>query len=144
MGKMRVKQAEGEKAAAAPKKASQVKRFKKRITAGNFYIQSTFNNTIVTLTDDKGNLVFWASAGKVGFKGAKQGTPYAASVVANAVAEAAKNVGLVSASIFIKGLGQGRDQALRTIVSAGFEINEIKDTTPVPHNGPRVKKARRV
>jgi small subunit ribosomal protein S11 len=143
MGKMRVKQAEEEKAA-APKKAPQVKRFKKRFTVGNFYIQSTFNNTIISLTDEKGNLIFWSTAGRVGFKGAKQGTPYAASVVANAVAEAAKNVGLTSASIFIKGLGQGRDQALRTIVGAGFEISEIKDTTPSPHNGPRVKKARRV
>ncbi|MDD3773940.1 MAG: 30S ribosomal protein S11 [Patescibacteria group bacterium] len=140
---MRVKQAEGEKGAAG-KAVTPVKRFRKKVAEGNFYIQSTFNNTIVSLTDKKGNLLFWSSAGKVGFRGAKQGTPYAASVVANSVAEAGKNAGLQSAVIFIKGLGQGRDQALRTIVSAGFEIIEIKDTTPAPHNGPRAKKIRRV
>lgn len=143
MGKMRVKQAEDEKVT-GQKVVLPVKRFRKKISEGNFYIQSTFNNTIISLTDKGGNLLFWSSAGKVGFKGAKQGTPYAASVVANAVAEAGKNAGIQSASIFIKGLGQGRDQALRTIVSAGFEIGEIKDTTPVPHNGPRAKKVRRV
>jgi small subunit ribosomal protein S11 len=143
MGKMRVKQAEGEKAT-ANKVAPVLKRAKKKVADGNFYIQSTFNNTIISLTDKKGNLLFWSSAGKAGFRGAKQGTPYAASVVANSVAEAAKNVGLTNASIFIKGLGQGRDQALRTIVSAGFLVDEIKDTTPAPHNGPRPKKVRRV
>jgi len=143
MGKMRVKQAEEEKTQES-KGTSSNKRFKKKISEGNFYIQSTFNNTFITLTDKKGNMFYWSSSGKVGFKGAKQGTPYAASVVANAVTEAAKNAGVIKASIFIKGLGQGRDQALRTIVSAGFDIDEIKDTTPVPHNGPRAKKMRRV
>ncbi|MCD6195133.1 30S ribosomal protein S11 [bacterium] len=142
MGKMRVKQAKS--ASAEEKQSLFVKRIKKKVNEGSIYIQSTFNNTIITLTNKKGEVVFWSSAGRCGFKGTKKGTPYAASVVANTVAEAGKSVGLHKVSIFVKGVGQGRDQALRTLVAAGFEVEEIKDLTPVPHNGPRAKKPRRV
>ncbi len=142
MGKMRVKQAES--ATAEERRPVLVKKIKKRVPEGRIYIQSTFNNTIITLTDKKGNVVFWSSAGRCGFKGTKKGTPYAASVVANTVAEAGKAVGLQKVAIYVKGVGQGRDQALRTLVAAGFEVEEIKDVTPIPHNGPRPKKPRRV
>ena len=142
MGKMRVKQAEAERT--EEKRPFLLKRIKKKVPEGRIYIQSTFNNTIITLTDKKGDVVFWSSAGRCGFKGTKKGTPYAASVVANTVVEAAKMVGLRKVSLFVKGVGQGRDQALRTLVAGGFEVEEIKDITPIPHGGPRPKKPRRV
>lgn len=142
MGKMRVKEAKS--VSAEEKQPVLAKRIKKKVSEGRIYIQSTFNNTIITLADKKGGVVFWSSAGRCGFKGTKKGTPYAASVVANTVAEVGKSVGLHKVKIFVKGVGQGRDQALRTLVAAGFEVEEIKDLTPVPHNGPRAKKPRRV
>jgi len=141
MGKMRIKQEIGSVEVGKPQI---LKKAKKRVTEGNIFIQCTFNNTIITFADKKGNTIFWSSSGRSGFKGAKQGTPYAASVVANAVAEAAKEAGLSRVSLYVKGVGQGRDQALRTLVAAGFEVEEIKDITPLPHNGPRAKKLRRV
>ncbi|MCD6422326.1 30S ribosomal protein S11 [bacterium] len=139
---MRVKQAVSEPTEV--QKPQFLKKVKKKLSKANVYIQSTFNNTIITLTDKKGNVVFWSSAGRCGFKGTKKGTPYAASVVANTVVEAAKAMGVKEMTLLVKGVGQGRDQALRTFVASGFEITEIKDITPIPHNGPRPKKPRRV
>jgi len=143
MGKMRIKPAKTPDISEG-QKILPTKFIKKKLSSGNIFIQSTFNNTIISLTDKNGNVIFWSSSGRSGFKGAKQGTPYAASVVANNVAEVAKSVGLRNVSLFIKGVGQGRDQALRTLVAAGFEVDEIKDITPMPHNGPKPEKPRRV
>ncbi|MDD5433734.1 MAG: 30S ribosomal protein S11 [Candidatus Pacebacteria bacterium] len=111
---------------------------------GRIYVSSTYNNTIVSLADERGNVLFWRSAGNIGFKGTKKGTSFAASKVAQAVALACDQFKIKEVSIFVKGVGGGRDSALKTISAAGVEIEEIKDVTPVPHNGCRPKKPRRV
>ncbi len=111
---------------------------------GRIYISSTYNNTIISLTDEKGNVLFWRSAGNIGFKGTKKGTSFAASKVALAVALACEQFKIKEVSVFIKGVGGGRDAALKTIASQGLEIEAIKDVTPVPHNGCRPRKPRRV
>ena len=108
------------------------------------YIQSTFNNTIVSITDDKGNAIVWASAGGSGFKGAKKGTPFAAQMTANAVGKKAMDCGVKQVSVFVKGPGPGRETAIRGLQSAGLMISAIKDITPVPHDGCRPPKPRRV
>lgn len=120
---------------------------KKTLTAVNsglVYIQSTFNNTIVTVTDDTGGVIAWASSGSIGFKGSKKSTPYAASLAASAAIEKAKLRGLNKAQIFISGVGAGRDSAIRAFHNANIEIDSIKDITPIPHNGCRRKKVRRI
>ncbi len=111
---------------------------------GRIYISSTYNNTIVSLTDERGNVLFWRSAGNVGFKGTKKGTSFAASKVAQAVAMACEQFKIKEVSVFVKGVGGGRDSALKTIAAQGLEIEAIQDVTPVPHNGCRPKKPRRV
>jgi len=111
---------------------------------GKLYVYSTYNNTIVTLTDEKGNALLWRSAGNIGFKGTKKGTSFAASKVAEAVALACQKLKINRFDVCLKGIGSGRDSALRTLVSKGFEIETIKDITPVPHNGCRPRKPRRV
>lgn len=111
---------------------------------GRIYISSTYNNTIVSLADEKGNVLFWRSAGNVGFKGTKKGTSFAASKVAQAVATACEQFKIREVSVFVKGVGGGRDSALKTIAAFGLEIEAIKDVTPVPHNGCRPRKPRRV
>lgn len=111
---------------------------------GRIYITATFNNTLVTITNDRGETISWSSSGAAGFKGARKSTPYAAGL---AVEEAAKKVvtqGLKSVDVFIKGPGSGRDSALRAVKTAGLSISSIADVTPIPHNGPRAKKKRRV
>ncbi|MCD6427933.1 MAG: 30S ribosomal protein S11 [Caldisericaceae bacterium] len=108
------------------------------------YIHSTFNNTIVTVTDEQGNVATWASAGTVGFKGTKKGTPFAAQLAAQKAAEQALNLGAKRVSVLVKGGGSGREVAIRALQSAGLEIEEIKDITPIPHNGCRPRKLRRV
>ncbi len=117
---------------------------KKKIESGILNVQSTYNNTRVSLTDTDGNLFFSSSSGSLGFRGAKKGTPFAAAKVAEVVAEMSQNAGLKSIHVVVKGVGAGRESAIRTFVSKGFEILSIKDVTPVPHNGPRMRKARRV
>lgn len=114
------------------------------VSSGSVYIQSTFNNTIVTVTDEKGGVIAWASAGSIGFKGAKKSTPYAASLAASAAIEKAKLRGLRKASIYISGVGSGRDSAIRAFHSASIEVDKIQDVTPMAHNGCRRKKVRRV
>jgi len=108
------------------------------------YIQSTFNNTIVSITDDKGNTLAWASAGGSGFKGAKKGTPFAAQMTANAVGKKVFDYGVKQVSVFVKGPGPGRETAIRGLHSSGLMIMSIKDVTPVPHDGCRPPKPRRV
>lgn len=114
------------------------------VTSGRVYITATFNNTLVTLTDAKGNTLAWSSSGGAGFKGARKSTPYAAITAMEKVTTIAKNLGMQSAEVFIKGPGSGRDAAIRTLRSSGINITMIADVTPIPHNGPRAKKRRRV
>ncbi len=111
---------------------------------GRIYIFSSYNNTIITLTDSRGSVLTWASAGSIGFKGTKKSTPFAASKVSEAISSAAQKIGIDKASVFIKGIGSGRESALRALAAHGLDIISIKDITPVPHNGCRPPKARRV
>lgn len=120
------------------------RRAKKAAAKGQAYIQSTFNNTIVTLTDGEGNSFGWASAGTVGFKGTKKGTPFAAQVAAQNVARRALDAGMRRVDIYVKGPGSGRETAIRALQAAGLEIGSIRDVTPMPHNGCRPRKRRRV
>lgn len=125
--------------------AGSKKRKKKRsLVKGRIYVLSTYNNTIINITDPAGNTVAQGSAGQYGFKGPKKSTPYAAGVVLKETIEKVKDTGLKEVSVFVKGIGSGRDGALRAITAAGLVINDIKDITPMPHNGCRPKKPRRV
>ena len=123
---------------------SKKKKNKKNILNGIAYVQSTFNNTIVSIADTNGNVISWASAGQKGFKGSRKSTPYAAQVAADSAAVKALEVGMKVLSVEIKGPGSGRETALRALQSRGFKILSIKDTTPLPHNGTRPPKKRRV
>lgn len=120
------------------------KKEKKHVIFGAAHIQATFNNTIVTITDQSGNVVTWSSAGSLGFKGSRKGTPYAAQMAAEAAAKKAIDVGMKQLDVFVKGPGAGRESAIRALQAAGLDINLIKDVTPVPHNGCRPPKRRRV
>jgi small subunit ribosomal protein S11 len=111
---------------------------------GKVYVSATFNNTLVTITNDKGETVGWSSAGAVGFKGTRKSTPYAASTAMESVAKKALEKGIRTVEVYIKGPGAGRDSALRAIKSAGLSISMIADITPIPHNGPRAEKKRRI
>lgn len=117
---------------------------KKRLDAGILYVQSTYNNTKVLLTDVDGNAVMWSSCGTLGFKGAKKGTPFAAAKVGETLALKAEALGLKDIKVVVKGVGSGRESAIRGFISKGVTISSIKDETPVPHNGPQPKKPRRV
>ena len=120
------------------------KKEKKNVYQGRVHIQSTFNNTIVTSTDMLGNAIAWASAGSSGFKGARKGTPFAAQSAAESVAKKSVEQGMRTVEVYVKGPGSGRETAIRTLQSAGLEITLIKDVTPIPHNGCRPPKKRRV
>ena len=120
------------------------KKIKKNITNGIAYVNATFNNTIVTITDNSGNVIAWSSAGSKGFKGSRKSTPYAAQIAADHVATKAQEHGLKILTVKLKGPGAGRETALRALQSRGFKILSIKDTTPMPHNGSRPPKKRRV
>jgi len=127
---------------------AEVKKPKKRdrrvSTNGVAHVQASFNNTIVTITDMDGNVISWASAGKVGFKGSRKSTPFAAQVAAEATAREALNLGMKRVEVWVKGPGGGREAAIRSLQAAGLEISAIKDVTPIPHNGCRPPKRRRV
>ena len=123
---------------------SKKKKTKKNILNGIAYVQSTFNNTIVSIADNHGNIISWASAGQKGFKGSRKSTPYAAQVAADAAAVKALEVGMRTLCVEVKGPGSGRETALRALQARGFKIISIKDTTPMPHNGTRPPKKRRV
>ena len=117
---------------------------KKHVESGAAHIRSTFNNTIVTITDAKGNALPWASAGGLGFRGSRKSTPFAAQMAAEQAAKAAMEHGLRQVEVFVKGPGSGREAAIRALQAAGLEVNSIKDVTPIPHNGCRPPKRRRV
>tara|TARA_B100001996_G_scaffold356127_1_gene319254 strand:- start:311 stop:754 length:444 start_codon:yes stop_codon:yes gene_type:complete len=123
---------------------SKKKKIKKVVTNGIAYVQSTFNNTIVSIADTEGNVISWASAGQKGFKGSRKSTPYAAQVAADSAAVKALEYGMKVISVEVKGPGTGRETALRALQARGFKIISIKDTTPMPHNGTRPPKKRRV
>ncbi len=121
-----------------------IKKIKKNITSGIAFVQATFNNTIVTITDDSGNVIAWSSAGSKGFKGSRKSTPYAAQIAADTVATKAQEHGLKTLTVKLKGPGSGRETALRALQARGFKILSIKDVTPISHNGSRPPKKRRV
>lgn len=116
----------------------------KRVTSGKAFVNSTYNNTIITLTDNSGNVLSWANAGLAGFKGPKKSTPYAAQIITRIAVEKAKEYGLVEVKVFVKGVGTGRESAVRALNANGLQITYIKDITPLPHNGCRSRKPRRV
>ena len=126
------------------KTAWKKRREKKNIERGAAHIQSSFNNTIVTITDTQGNAISWASAGELGYRGSRKSTPFAAQMAAEAAAKTAIEQGLKTVEVFVKGPGQGRESAIRALQVAGLEITMIKDVTPIPHNGCRPPKRRRV
>ena len=128
----------------AKKAITRRRREKKNIERGAAHIQSTFNNTIVTITDVRGNALSWASAGGLGFRGSRKSTPYSAQTAAETAAKAAMEHGLKTVEVFVKGPGSGREAAIRALQAAGLEVTMIKDVTPVPHNGCRPPKRRRV
>lgn len=130
--------------AKAVKKTRRKKVVKKNIERGQAHIQSTFNNTIVTLTDLNGNAIAWSSTGALGFKGSKKSTPFAAQMTAEEAAKAAMEHGMKTVEVYVKGPGSGREAAIRAIQTAGLDISLIKDITPIPHNGCRPPKRRRV
>jgi len=149
MGKKRVIQKseeelleEREKVEAKVKK--EIKKPSKKIGEGRVYIMSSYNNTIITITDSQGNVLAWTSAGNIGFKGTKKGTPFAASKVAEAAGQVLKKLGIEKIAIFVKGVGSGRESAIRSLAARELEIISIKDITPIPHNGCRPPKVRRV
>jgi small subunit ribosomal protein S11 len=120
------------------------KRERKNIETGVAHIRSTFNNTIVTITDTRGNAISWSSAGTLGFKGSRKSTPFAAQMAAETAAKVAMEHGMKHVEVFVKGPGAGREAAIRSLQAAGLEVNMIKDVTPIPHNGCRPPKRRRV
>ncbi len=126
------------------KKGRTRRRERKNVPLGHAHIQSTFNNTIVTITDPQGNVLAWASAGTQGFKGSRKGTPFAAGLAAEAAARKAMEHGVRQVEVYVKGPGPGREAAIRSLQAAGLDISLIKDVTPVPHNGCRPPKRRRV
>jgi small subunit ribosomal protein S11 len=127
---------------AGPKKVR--RREKKNVAHGHAHIKSTFNNTIVSITDPTGNVISWASAGHVGFKGSRKSTPYAAQMAAESAARKAQEHGMRKVDVFVKGPGSGRETAIRSLQATGLEVGQISDVTPMPHNGCRPPKRRRV
>ena len=141
------KPAEAGKGAEAPKRPARGKAGKREgrgVSSGIASIQATFNNTIISITDPAGNVITWASAGSVGFKGSRKSTPFAAQVAAENAAQKAKGLGVRQVKVYVKGPGAGREAAIRSLQAAGLEITAIKDVTPIPHNGCRPPKRRRV
>ena len=130
--------------AVAKKGATRKRRERKNIDRGAVHIQSTFNNTIVTISDTQGNTVSWASAGEMGFRGSRKSTPFAAQTAAETAAKIAMEHGMKTVEVYVKGPGQGREAAIRALQTAGLEVVMIKDVTPIPHNGCRPPKRRRV
>lgn len=134
----------GAKAAAASEAPVRRKKAKRLVAEGVLHIHSTFNNTIITVSDPQGNVLVWSSAGSCGFKGSRKGTPFAAQVAAEAAARKAAEMGMRHVQVYVKGPGSGRESALRSLQAAGFTVSIIKDVTPIPHNGCRPPKRRRV
>lgn len=120
------------------------KKVKAHVTSGQVHVQSTFNNTIITVTDAAGNVLTWSSAGHLGFKGPKKATPFAASQVIKDLSERMKEIGIREVEVFVTGVGGGRESAIHALAGQGFSVTRIKDQTPIPHNGPRSKRPRRI
>ncbi len=129
---------------AAPKRSGKKKKIKKNVPNGIVHVQSTFNNTIINITDLNGNTIAWSSAGTKGFKGSRKSTPFAAQMATEDAAKKAQDHGMKNVGVYIKGPGAGRESSLRALQTAGFKINIIRDVTPIPHNGCRPPKRRRV
>ena len=132
------------KAAQATKKVVKKRRERKNVEKGAAHINATFNNTIITITDTQGNAISWASAGELGFKGSRKSTPFAAQSAAETAAKIAMDHGMKTIEVFVKGPGAGRESAIRALAAVGLEVTMIKDVTPIPHNGCRPPKRRRV
>ncbi len=144
MGKKRIVKKEEQEAGAGTKNQVEAKSSKKKLEAGILYVQSTYNNTKVLLADIKGNALAWSSSGSLGFKGAKKGTPFAAAKVGELIGEKANNIGIKGVEVVVRGVGSGRESSIRGFLSKGIDLMGIKDVTPVPHNGPKPPKPRRV
>lgn len=150
MGKKKVAEqsntttAVAEKIETAPVSAGAATKRSKKIQHGRVYIKASYNNTLVSVTDHQGNLLAWASAGSLGFSGPKKATPFASSKIVSALAEKIKAMGPTDVDVIVSGVGGGRDSAVRSLINHGFNILSIKDATPIPHNGPRPPKTRRV
>ncbi|MBI2552647.1 30S ribosomal protein S11 [Candidatus Uhrbacteria bacterium] len=134
-----------EKASAPVKKVAPAKeKLRRQVLRGHAYVQATYNNTIIALADPNGNVLAWSTAGHLGFSGPKKATPYAAAQIVRDLVEKVKPYGMREVFVFVKGVGSGRESAIRTFNAAGFQVVGIKDITPIPHNGPRAPKPRRV
>lgn len=144
MGKKRIATQEGQLVDAKAGSRTPARSSKKKVTLAQLSIESTFNNTKALVADIKGNVLFWSSAGSLGFKGAKKGTPFAASKVGEILAEKSAILGIKEVNVVVKGVGSGREPLIRAFIGGGIELLSIKDKTPVPHNGPKAKKPRRV
>ncbi len=144
MGKKRIVKKNSSGVDSALKARSLAKVMKKKIVEGILYVESTYNNTRLSLTDKTGNVLAWSSSGSLGFKGAKKGTPFAASKIGELIGEKAQQAGLKEVSVIVKGVGSGRESAIRGFSTFGVEIVSIIDKTPVPHNGPKARKPRHV
>lgn len=128
----------------ATKTSARRRKVKRSVAMGQMHVQATFNNTIISFTDERGNLLSWSSAGSAGFKGSRKSTPFAAQTAAERAATAAKDFGLAKVDVFVRGVGSGRESAIRALITAGIAVSSIKDVTGIPHNGCRPRKARRV
>lgn len=144
MGKIRIAKKEEKVVEGGEKASAQARSAKKKVESGILHIQSTYNNTKLLLTDTKGNAVAWSSSGSLGFKGAKKGTPFAAAKIGEVVGDKALELGLKEVAVVVNGVGSGRESAIRSFAGKGFQVTSIKDVTPVPHNGPKPPKPRRV
>lgn len=144
MGRKRVIKKSGAGQDISLKNRALAKLTKKKIVSGKLYVEATYNNTKLSLTDKAGNVIIWSSSGALGFKGAKKGTPFAAAKVGEVVGERAKNAGVKDVDVIITGVGSGREAAVRSFIAFGIEVNSIEDRTPVAHNGPKAKNPRRV
>lgn len=144
MGKKRIATQEGQLLDADKRTRASARVPKKKITLAQLSIEATFNNTKAVVSDIKGNTLFWSSSGSLGFKGAKKGTPFAASKVGEVLAEKSTTLGIKEVQVVVKGVGSGREPLIRSFVATGIELLSVKDRTPVPHNGPKAKKPRRV
>lgn len=142
MGKKRIVKKGGDTGASGS--AASTRASKRRLDSGTLFVEATYNNTKVSLADATGNVVTWSSAGSLGFAGAKKGTPFAAAKVGELIGERGAAMGLKEVGVVVKGVGSGRESSIRAFATKGIQISSIKDVTPVPHNGPRPRKARRV
>lgn len=143
MGKKKIVTQQGTSTEEKPVQQASTKK-SRRVEAGRFYINASYNNTVISVTDTQGNLLAWSSAGALGFSGPKKATPFASSKVISVLTEKVKPLGLGTVEVILKGVGGGRDSAIRSIINQGFNVMSIKDVTPIPHNGPRPPKVRRV